>query len=739
MTATAENGLWTVRVGGRPLDRGQVSEVSVARDDTSGASALAVNMAGASRVAWIRDPAIGDRMAVVTARGPVKRLMSERTTPQVALGATSHGLVIERMTPDITVDVSGDIVTVSRPSGLALSAPAQWAREDVAQRTLEYKPAAFPALMDMDNWSKLPDSGPMSGFLGRYNQLQQQAADEADKGIGATTGARLSLARFLVGQGLNFEAIGVLDLLAKQTPPVLGDAQFRGLRAMAKIMAGRYRDAKADLDSTPLINDPAADLWRGYVAVQEGHFADARQSFKSGAGALDVFPPTWRTRFAAANATAAYQMNDLAAAKDIISYAVSQNAPPLETLEAQLVQAQIFEGMGDKTRALKMYNAIARAPLGRVAVPAQLRAARLNLNLGKAKPEETLEDLNGLRYRWRGDDTELELISSIGDIYLGQGRYRQALDVLKSGGKQFGSRPDAVQIQTKLSTAFRGLFLDGQADGLQPIEALGLFYDFRDLTPVGADGDDMVRRLARRLMDVDLLDQAADLLQYQIDNRLQGVAKSSVAADVAAIQLMNRQPEKALQALWKTRTSLLPKPVMAERRILEARALTELGRTDHALEVLGTDNSGDAMDIRADIFWRDKDWAKAGAMLERRLGDRWKRDGALSLEDESRLIRAGVAYSLMSDQRSLSRLTDRFGKFADGAQSPEAVNVALAGMDNGPINAQDFALAASKADSFTGWVAGMKKRLRDKTAQPLPGAGTQRTAANADAKAPQAG
>ena len=33
------------------------------------------------------------------------------------------------------------------------------------------------------------------------------------------------------------------------------------------------------------------------------------------------------------------------------------------------------------------------------------------------------------------------------------------------------------------------------------MQALALFYDFRELTPIGADGDEMVRRLARRLID----------------------------------------------------------------------------------------------------------------------------------------------------------------------------------------------------------------------------------------------
>jgi hypothetical protein len=108
------------------------------------------------------------------------------------------------------------------------------------------------------------------------------------------------------------------------------------------------------------------------------------------------------------------------------------------------------------------------------------------------------------------------------------------------------------------------------------------------------------------------------------------------------------------------------------------------------------------------------DWAKAAAILERQLGDRYKSDAPLSQMDESRLIRAGVAFSLLKDQASLTRLSDRWGKFADRASSPDAVRVALAPLDGGTINARDFAVAAAQTDSFAGWVAGMKKRFRDK-------------------------
>ena len=46
--------------------------------------------------------------------------------------------------------------------------------------------------------------------------------------------------------------------------------------------------------------------------------------------------------------------------------------------------------------------------------------------------------------------------------------------------------------------------------------------------------------LAGRLVHVDLLEQAAQLLQHQVDERLQGVGKSQVAADLAAIYLLTK-------------------------------------------------------------------------------------------------------------------------------------------------------------------------------------------------------
>jgi len=698
--------IWKVRLGGRPLDNG-ATQVNVVRDDSTGVPGLNANLAGATKIAWIRDPAVGDRMAVIPARAPVKNLGMARTTLEATFASTAQGVVVTHMTPDVKVAVDGDLIEVSRPLGLTLSALDPNARPDESR--LEYKSALYPALMNPD-WSATPPEG----FMARYNALQAAAADEAAAGLGAPTKARLALARFLIGQGLSYEAQGALDLLTKQSPRALDDPQVRGLRVIAKMLSGRYADATGDLSSAQLVADPASRLWAGYAETKAGHYADAVKDFKTGMKAIGEFPVAWRTRIGAAYAYAAMQMKDLATAQTVIGFATSQPAESLDRLGAFLIDAQIIEASGDRLRALGVYSAVARASDDRIAAPAAMHAAMLSYQLKRTDADKTLTALDSLRYRWRGDDTELQLVANMGQIYLSEGRYREALQILRSGNQTFADKPQAVEIQISLNTAFRNLFLGGMADGLQPVEALGLFNDFKELTPIGADGDEMVRKIVRRLVDVDLLDQAADLLDYQVNHRLDGVAKSSVASDLAAIYLMNRDPQKALETLWNTRTTLLPKDIMSERRVLEARALNDLNEPDKAIDALGGDTSPDADDVRADIFWKQENWPKAGAILEKRLGDRFKSDTALTLSEESNVIRAGVAYSLAKDQTSLTRLAGHFGKFADNASSPDAMRVALAPLDAGPISAKNFALAAASTDSFAGWVAGMKKRFREK-------------------------
>ena len=84
----------------------------------------------------------------------------------------------------------------------------------------------------------------------------------------------------------------------------------------------------------------------------------------------------------------------------------------------------------------------------------------------------------------------------------------------------------------------------------------------------------------------------------------------------------------------------------------------------------------------------------------------------MSAEDESRLIRAGVGYTLAHDGTALGRLSRNYGPFVAGAKSANALRIALDTNDGGPRN---FAALTASADTFTGWVNGMKAQFRQRT------------------------
>ncbi len=716
VSAQGQGGTWTVSIG-KDENGATGSGVEVDRSD-DGASTLVARMAGATKTVWLTDPLVGDRFAAVTALAPGKGMAERRSTIDLTLLPTAQGMAIETATDDLKVDAAGDLVTLSRPRGLTLSPPS--ALLQAAGSLVDAPPKANDPALILENWSAVG----AAGFSDRYHRLQDEAMTEAaasDDNARAPIAARMAFARFLIGSGLNYEAIGVLNGVIAKSPSMQGEPEVRGLRGAARVGVGRLEEAQADFAIGALANDPAAKVWQGYIAAEQGDWEGARRAFAAGASVIDQFPKEWRARFGAAHAMAAVQTGDLPAARQLLAYVFSQNAPAADQLTARLVQARLFELSGDKDRALAIYKAVSRAPLDGIATPAKLGAISLELDRGTLTPDKAAQRLEQLKWRWRGDATELAVIRKLSDIYLQQGRYREALDALRGAGKRMAGVPGAAEIQADQSNAFRALFLEGAADGLQPVQALALFYDFRELTPIGADGDEMVRRLSRRLIDVDLLDQAAELLKHQVDERLDGVAKAQVATNLATVYLMNRQPEKALQAIWGSRTTLLPAAMNSERRALEARALMDLGRFDHAMEVLDRDQSAPAREVRADVLWKQQKWAEAAQQYEGRLGDRYKTPGTpLTPSEEGWLIRAGVGYSLSNNRAALTRLQGQYSPFIADARSANAIRVALDDSLSGTAGASDFAGLTAGADTFVGWVTAAKQDFRKETGGDRP-------------------
>ena len=288
--------------------------------------------------------------------------------------------------------------------------------------------------------------------------------------------------------------------------------------------------------------------------------------------------------------------------------------------------------------------------------------------LGDITKPDVVKELETLTTVWRGDETEIEALQVLARLYTEDGRYRDAFQIMRIAFTSYPHSETSRRMHDEAAATFEALFLGAKGDALPAIEALSLFYDYRNLTPIGRRGDEMIRRLADRLVGVDLLDQAAELLQHQVDNRLQGAARAQVATRLAVVYLLSHKPEKAQATLRATRTADLSNELRNQRLLLEARALSEIGRHELALEVIANIDGRESVRLRSDIYWAARRWQQAAEQIELFYGDRWRTFEPLADTERSDILRAGIGFALGGDTIGIGRLKEKYGaKFADGA------------------------------------------------------------------------
>jgi tetratricopeptide (TPR) repeat protein len=400
------------------------------------------------------------------------------------------------------------------------------------------------------------------------------------------------------------------------------------------------------------------------VAAQRRDWALARRRFEQGRDHVFFFEPVWRSRIAAWHGLSALRTGDVGAVEPWLDQ-VDNGAPDQEASAiAAFARAGLAARYGDVDSAIDQYQQLSRDPWPPIRARAQLEKLRLQSQTGRIAADEAVDMLESLRFQWRGDDTEVEASAMLGEVYAQAGRFDEALRTMDTTRMRFPESPVARRLSMEMDTLFRDLFLDGGADRMDPLTAVALWREHQELTPPGPDGVRMVLGVVERLVQVDLLNQAAEYLQYFVDEReitMTAQARAAIAADLAEIYLMDERPEQALRAIEQTRIAGLSGDLVAERRLLQARALAGVGRTEHAQELIANDRTEPADRLRARIAWDDRQWLEAGRRAEALLGDRWRSDDALSRRNSHDVLRALIAYALAGDSASMDRVEARYG------------------------------------------------------------------------------
>jgi hypothetical protein len=694
---SAMGGKWriTLSPGRSTVARNIVIDRERALDGTSRVKAIVPDGVATG---IFTDPEVGDTILLGLSLGPVSALQSQRSFLEATLPETFQGLAAIPRTEDFELRRAVDGFVLVRPQGMALSGLSE---EDASGENL----TTPPGYVNSKSWKQ----GAKADFITNLNKLRRNAAAELG-GTGITIGARLDLARFYMGWELASEAAGVLRQVRSDVPVVSEFPDLIALEGIATLMTGNSKDAYTKLSDPNLANDPASQLWAGLAAYQNGNLGEARLRFERGESALKLFEPDIRARFAIANGEAAMDLGDFALANNQAVKAQSDAQEPNTQLNAALLAARSMASLGRTNEALFALTKLATASDKEVASRAAFAKTDSALSEGKINTIEAIRTLDGLRFAWRGDDLELDVLRRLGDLYIEAGDVRTGLTTMASAMSMRPELPAARRLRAELGDQFKRLFLEGGADGMDAVQALALFYDFRNLAPIGPDGDRMVRGLADRLVALDLLPQASQLLQHQVDKRLEGFSKAQVSTDLASIYLMDRRPEEALRAIWNSRVALLPEALNEQRRLIEAASLAELGRRDHALETVEFDGSQDAARLRTEIFMRAKDWPNAAANARATLPPV---QAQLSPEDAGEVLRVAVAQAMARETAANRELARSYGPAMGKSAYAEAFKVVTDTAIPSNASLQAAVKAVTSGSPYDGLMRRLRSRLND--------------------------
>jgi tetratricopeptide (TPR) repeat protein len=335
----------------------------------------------------------------------------------------------------------------------------------------------------------------------------------------------------------------------------------------------------------------------------------------------------------------------------------------------------------------------------------------MEMKENRLTPQQATARIEQLRYVWRGDDLEFAVLRKLGELALDSGDIRKGLRSLRD---LIALKPDSREVTAvnrQMANALQRFFLQGGANQMTPVAAIGLFNEFRSLVPESQAGDAMLRNLADRLIKVDLLDQAADLLDYQIKNRLQGSAKAETGARLAFTRLLDSKPEGALTALTETDLPDIPVELARDRNRLAARALADLGRAPEALSRIADDPSADADTLRAEINWKIGDWAAAAKALSRFMGEAPQGDAEVPDDQARAVVRYAAALALAGDQGGLDSVRTKFG--AAMAKGPyKDIFAVLASDRAGPMgDVRDIQARLATTAPFDSFLSAYRQRF----------------------------
>lgn len=698
------NMVWEVALASLPLQAPGREIVHVEFDSASGKAKLLAALKGSGKLLTLQDPDAGDTLHVIAVSQPSERIDQGRRFSDVEIMPAFAGMVVRPLADGLRVTRINDYVIVTAPNGIRATPDAgPILLTDAGSRMA----GEYPRLFDFPNWRQ----GGIDHLSRNRRLLEQRAADAPNDDI--RNEALMNMALLYFANNFGQETLGVLRLIEMRSPALARNPNFIALRGAAAAMAGHYQDALQDLSHPAIQQHPEVNLWIGYAAAATEQWRMANRSFPPDNSLLVEYPPGIATPFTVYMAESALRLGRTDTAIRLLETLDTWGRSTENHYRAAIayLKGEAARQEGRKVEAIRIWRPVANGLDRLYHAKASLALANLELAENIIPLKEAIDRIDSLRFAWRGDGLEVQILHNLGQLKVQNGQYLEGLgDMRKAMTLADSLLGDTDVIRADMSRVISDIFIGGLAQNIAPLEAISIHSAYASLMPTGTEGSVATLNFADFLIRVDLLEKAAELIDSQLRT---GAAPSEkvppLGAKLAAVYLLDGRPAEALSALQRSQRSDTAPPLEQERQMMRARALSQLNRTDDAITALASIDTAEAKRLRADVLWRARRWIPAAQAIEALLPE--GTPAALEEDTADMVVNAAVAYKLGGNSEGIGSLRRRFGTAI--AATPQANAFGVVTRDSGGSTLSDretILKIAGEVDMFKGFLKGYQSR-----------------------------
>ncbi|MFN7039433.1 MAG: tetratricopeptide repeat protein [Alphaproteobacteria bacterium] len=583
----------------------------------------------------IIDPAIGDQLSIVLLYDSSRGVDKMRHFINFKILPSFQGFVVNIFSKDVKINIIVPGIEIIVPN------------KDIGSvGILNGKITNNYSLLPFDKWQNINDFSLQKLLLEK--DIVNAYPQEKNK-------ARLELAKFYLGNSLANECLGVFKIIKSADSEYAKENEALFLKGVCEVLSNRNIEAKKtfnmlNIDSISEYDKAEINFWKeaNNVILKTENANMKYLAYKE--RFLKTYPSKIRQNFAFLDLENSLN-NDLNYSGDLMKELSKEDFTLNNANLYKYYQGVFLEKKGQSDAALKIWQALTEEVDDRRTRALASFAIVNNLySNGKILANEAIDKLNKIIYIWRGDELELSILKFLGDLYYENKNYIETLRTWKKIANNFSENADSLFITVRMGQLFSDIFSEnGLIKDMSDFQAVSLFYEFRELTPIGKLGDSIIQNLAYKLVKLDLLDKAEDLLEHQINYRLEGEDRLKAASNLAFIYLLNKKPVKTIELLTSTDNNVIDEERKKVRNLFRAKAFIDLEKYPEAISYLLNDESEEAKNLLTQLYFKTKEWDKAIDILEPMTVSKEYSSSPIEKKDEDNILKLALSYYMTNN------------------------------------------------------------------------------------------